>query len=593
MRAEGIARLDTEAPRSPFRCRLLGVEVDALTVDDLHRMIDRAVRHGTTTVIAHLNLHGAYLHAREPAMKELLADADAVHIDGMALVAWGRLLGHPLRRAHRITYMDWVDPLMAEATARGWRVFYLGSRPGVAEKGAAVLRNRHPGLQIVTRHGFFDACKASAENAEVLAEIARYRPHVLMVGMGMPRQERWILENRDALAAHAILPCGACMDYVAGALSSPPRWMGRVGLEWLFRLVSEPRRLARRYLVEPWHLAGRMLEDVRERVAGRASRPGGDRPLATRIRRAAKKNIVVLRTYRFLRRIYLKHCFTDRSFIRRQNRKELGREVVLENPVRYNDKLQWLKLNWFDPLAARCADKYEVRSYVSDTIGSGVLTEIHGLYERVEDIDVSALPERFVLKATHASGLNLLCRDKAEIDWKRASRTMRTWLNYNYFWGSREWVYRDLVPRILCEEFLAEPGGAPLLDYRFFCFNGTPRFIAVDFDINDKARTRRNLYDLDWTLMDEEITYPRELGVPLPRPSGLSEMIAMAGSLSAPFPHVRVDFYFTGGRIRFGEMTFFHQSGVGEFRPEAFEFRAGKWLELSEVDPGSAVREGG
>jgi N-acetylglucosaminyldiphosphoundecaprenol N-acetyl-beta-D-mannosaminyltransferase len=255
------------APIRPPRFRLLGARVDALTVPDLHRIIERAVREDGSAIIAHLNLHGAYLYPRVPAMKALLEKADWVHIDGMALVAWGRLLGHPLRREHRVTYLDWLDPLLAEACGRGWRVFYLGAKPGIAEEGAALLRERYPGLEIITHHGFFDTTAGSAENQAVLHEIARYRPNVLMVGMGMPRQEHWILENADELAAHVVLPCGACIDYVAGALPIPPRWMGRVGLEWLFRLIAEPRRLGRRYLVEPWGLVGAMGRDVRARVA--------------------------------------------------------------------------------------------------------------------------------------------------------------------------------------------------------------------------------------------------------------------------------------------------------------------------------------
>lgn len=259
--------LEAPALSPPGRLRLMGIEVDPVTIPDLHDLIDKAVCEDRKVVIAHQNLHGAFLHARDPAMRKLAERAAAVHVDGMALIAWGRLLGHPLRREHRVTYIDWIYHLMALAAEHGWRVFYLGSRPDVAARGAVVLRQQYPTLDLVARQGFFDPTPAGIENSEVVAHIRRHRPHLLLVGMGMPRQERWILENMDDLSANVILPCGACIDYVAGELPVAPRWMARIGLEWLFRLMTEPRRLAKRYLVEPWSLIGPMLSDVRLRMA--------------------------------------------------------------------------------------------------------------------------------------------------------------------------------------------------------------------------------------------------------------------------------------------------------------------------------------
>lgn len=177
----------------------------------------------------------------------------------MALVFLGKLLGLPLRREQRVTYVDWIDPLMAEAAQRGWRVFYLGSQPGIAERGAKILQEKFSGLQIATAHGYFDANPDSQENQAVLTAIKIYQPHVLMVGMSMPRQEHWVLDNLDSLCANVILPSGAAIDYIAGAVPTPPRWAGRLGLEWLFRLIAEPKRLGRRYLVEPWFVLRLLL----------------------------------------------------------------------------------------------------------------------------------------------------------------------------------------------------------------------------------------------------------------------------------------------------------------------------------------------
>lgn len=240
------------------RITLLHVTVDLLSIPLLNQAIATAIARRERWIIAHHNLHSIYLYQRDPKMRAFYEQAQIVHIDGMPLIYWGRVLGYPLRRDQRVTYVDWIHPLITTAAHNGWRVFYLGGKPGVAVAAAERLRQQYPALQIATHHGYFQ----SAENTTVLAEIAAFQPHVLMVGMGMPRQEHWILDNLDYLTANAILTAGACFDYIAGVIPTPPRWMGRAGLEWLYRLYSEPSRLARRYLVEPWALLPLMALDL-------------------------------------------------------------------------------------------------------------------------------------------------------------------------------------------------------------------------------------------------------------------------------------------------------------------------------------------
>ena len=246
---------------------LLGAKVDALTIPDLNSLIAEAVERNTKWVIANHNLNSLHLYHHDPKMQAFYAKADYLHIDGMPLVLLGQRLGLPLKREHRVTYADWVWPLMAEAAQQGWRIFYLGSKPGVAEQGASILREKFPSLEIATEHGYFDIRPDSQENQTVLSAIHAYQPHVLMVGMSMPRQEHWILDNLEHIQANAILPSGACIDYVAGAIPTPPRWMGRLGLEWLHRLWSEPRRLWKRYLIEPWFIANLFLREMRTQYA--------------------------------------------------------------------------------------------------------------------------------------------------------------------------------------------------------------------------------------------------------------------------------------------------------------------------------------
>ncbi len=253
----------------PFH-KVLGTWVQSHTIESLQELTARAIRLREKVVIGHHNLNSVRLFHRDPLMRRFYETCDGIHIDGMPLVWWGRLIGHPLRPRHRVTYVDWVPTLMHDAAHSEWRVFYLGSRPNVAEAAASRLRQAHAGLQLRTRHGYFDIADPSTNRA-VIDEIGAFQTNILMVGMGMPRQEHWVLSQRQVIPANVVLVSGAAFDYVSGVIPTPPRWMGGVSLEWLFRLVSEPKRLSKRYLIDPWQLLPWMVKDVRERL--RASQP--------------------------------------------------------------------------------------------------------------------------------------------------------------------------------------------------------------------------------------------------------------------------------------------------------------------------------
>ena len=246
-----------ERPRLQFSTfKLLGIRAQAITSHDLLAIISEAVLHQAKYVVANHNMHSLYLWHHDSKMRDLHARADFTHGDGVALIALFRLFGGPLTREHRTTYVDFVPLLAEEAVRQGWRIFYLGSKPGVAEKGGAILRDRYPGLQISTHHGYFDA--HGAENEAILSDIRAYAPDVLLVGMGMPRQEAWISENLNHIAARTIFCAGCLMDYIAGEVPTCPRWLAGIGFEWLYRLLSEPARLWHRYLVEPWFILGQV-----------------------------------------------------------------------------------------------------------------------------------------------------------------------------------------------------------------------------------------------------------------------------------------------------------------------------------------------
>src|ERR1700693_2396914 len=183
------------------RISFQGIKVNALSDEDVVALVTTAIGHDSRYVLGNHNAHSIYLCGREPQMQEFYSMADFVTIDGMSIILLGRLVGLPLKRRDRAAHLDFMPLLLAEAKREGWRIYYLGSRPGVSERGAAMLREQHPGLQIRTHHGYFNSEKSNIENREVLIDIDAYKPQILLVGMGMPRQERWILENREEIAA--------------------------------------------------------------------------------------------------------------------------------------------------------------------------------------------------------------------------------------------------------------------------------------------------------------------------------------------------------------------------------------------------------
>jgi N-acetylglucosaminyldiphosphoundecaprenol N-acetyl-beta-D-mannosaminyltransferase len=248
---------------------ILGATVDRVDMQGLNDFISHVIPTKKNALIGNHNLHSIYLCGGDDKMRRFYDTCSLVHVDGMSLVMASRLLGGRLTREERVAYIDWLPSLFAQAEARGWKIFFLGSEPGVAEKAVDHFKNTYPELQIESRHGYFDCSPGSAENAEVLATIAASEPDLLLVGMGMPRQEHWVLDNLEHLEVGAILTGGACMDYFAGTKATPPRWLGRFGLEWAFRLAAEPSRLWRRYLLEPWVLFFRVL-----RTAGGAGGVG-------------------------------------------------------------------------------------------------------------------------------------------------------------------------------------------------------------------------------------------------------------------------------------------------------------------------------
>jgi len=246
--------------------------VDRVTVEELHAEVARLVRR-RGGIVLNVNAHGLNLCHGDEELRRFFAAADVVFCDGAGVRLAARILGG--RLPERITYADWLPRLAALAEERGFSLFFLGARPGVAGKAARRLRKAHPHLKIVgVRHGFFDHRAGSTENGEVVAEINAARPDILLLGLGMPLQERWLMENHRGLDFGVALTGGAVFDYASGRLRRGPRLLTDNGFEWLARLLVEPGRLWRRYLFgNPLFLARVLAQRWRE---GAASRQRGE-----------------------------------------------------------------------------------------------------------------------------------------------------------------------------------------------------------------------------------------------------------------------------------------------------------------------------
>jgi N-acetylglucosaminyldiphosphoundecaprenol N-acetyl-beta-D-mannosaminyltransferase len=230
------------------RVNVLGVGVDPVTVEELHAGIKRLADSGERGTVLNVNANCLNLLYDDAALREFFRNADLVFCDGSGVMLAARLLGR--RIPERITYADWAWRLAAFAEAEGLSLFLLGARPGVAEKAAEKLLKRHPDLGISgVEHGYFDHEPGSRENEAVLLGVNAARPDILIVGLGMPLQERWLMENRHRIDAGVALTGGAVFDYVSGGLRRGPRLLTDNGFEWLARLLVEPRRLWRRYLI--------------------------------------------------------------------------------------------------------------------------------------------------------------------------------------------------------------------------------------------------------------------------------------------------------------------------------------------------------
>lgn len=269
----------------------------------------------------------------------------------------------------------------------------------------------------------------------------------------------------------------------------------------------------------------------------------------------------------------------DKTLVKLKYKASTGKKLNLDNPLAYNEKLQWLKLYDRKPEYAMLVDKVEVRKHISATIGEEYLVPLLGIYDTYNEIDFDGLPNQFVLKPNHTSGDIYICQDKSIIDYKAVEKLVRKWLKKEYYWISREWPYKNVKPKIICEQYITENNKSPD-DYKVLCFNGKAKLVEMHLD--RFTNHLQDIYDTEWNRTEiiwgfEQSERPSSI---LQKPEKLEEMIELSEKLAAHLYQGRIDWYIVQGKLFFGEITFFDGAGFMPFENDEDDLLLGSWLEL-------------
>jgi len=273
---------------------------------------------------------------------------------------------------------------------------------------------------------------------------------------------------------------------------------------------------------------------------------------------------------------------SDEEYIRRMWRVKMDYPLDLENPKTFNEKLQWLKLHDRRPEYTTMVDKVKAKEYVAGIIGEEHIIPTLGEWDDPNEIDFDALPNQFVLKCNHNSGLGMcICKDKSKLDIEKVKAELRKGLKQDYYLTFREWPYKKVARKILAEQYLEDKTqNNGLIDYKFFCFNGEPKLLFVATERFSEGGTKEDFFDLEWNYLHLTEIPCAHSEMKIEKPHNLSAMILFSKKLSVGIPHIRVDFYEIGGKIYFGELTFANAAGFCRYEPRNWDYMMGDWLEL-------------
>ena len=270
----------------------------------------------------------------------------------------------------------------------------------------------------------------------------------------------------------------------------------------------------------------------------------------------------------------------DENYLKLKYHYIINKKLNLDNPINFNEKLQWLKMYNRKKIYTDMVDKYEVKKIVAKIIGQEYIIPTLGIYDKFEEIDFDKLPEQFVMKCTHDSGSVVICREKNKFDKEKAREKLDRAQKNNFYYAGREWPYKNVKPRIIIEKYMREEGKEDITDYKLMCFNGNVKCSFVCLNRNSKNGMNIDFYDRDWNKMPFERGHYKNSGYTMNRPENYNLMIKLAEKLSIDIPFVRVDFYEIDKKVYFGELTFFPGSGFEEFNPQEYDKILGDWIEL-------------
>lgn len=287
--------------------------------------------------------------------------------------------------------------------------------------------------------------------------------------------------------------------------------------------------------------------------------------------------------FKLIRILRISNLLSDMTYLKLNYYILIRKKLDLDNPKTFNEKLNWLKLYDRKPIYSTMVDKYEAKIYFANIIGEKYIIPTLGVYDKFEDIDFDKLPNQFVIKCTHDSGGLVICKDKCKLDVSMARKKINKLLKKNYYYQCREWPYKNVTPRIIIEKYMNDSNNDDLRDYKFFCFNGEPKYMKVDFD--RQTNHRANYYDMNFKLQHfGEMVCPPDYNKKIEKPQNFDTMVEFARKLSKDIPFLRADFYNIDGKIYFGELTFYPAAGLGKFIPEEWDLKLGKLLNLPKGD---------
>lgn len=277
-----------------------------------------------------------------------------------------------------------------------------------------------------------------------------------------------------------------------------------------------------------------------------------------------------------------KKLIPDKIYLKRLYKKFFKQNLNLKNPATFNEKLQWLKLYDRKDIYTTMVDKYEVKEYVKNIIGEKYIIPTIGVYDNFEEIEFDKLPNQFVIKCTHDSGSTIVCRNKEIFDTNKARIKINKALKQNYFHQLREWPYKDVKPKIIIEKYMELKENTKMIDYKFFCFNGEPKFIYVSQGLEEHQTAHISFFDMDFNREKFRRKDYKEFDEIPQKPVNFEKMKELAKILAKETNFVRVDFYEIAEEIYFSELTFFPCGGFLPFEPEKYDEILGKLLKLPE-----------